>query len=467
MLRDQEDKKAIVLSVLRSQCKPESPFEALRSIGAILEEHPDALICQVLSGGKTNYSYKAYIKSNPQLAVFVKVCFPFALWNPDRSVHYDVVRVENEFRIMKEYQQMIGPDAPVGTPYFCCDYEGGLKVLGVEWNQADQQLATQFADGRIDHRWMPQLARAIAPLHLRTDYDPDFNDTVRPCMESIFPVLKQLFADKLTGDDPDAVTPLAQSIGQTAFDAMIDRNVASYHSREALVHHDLHAFNILCEADHGPAIAICDWEMAFCGPIGGDAGNFLFYPMDCALVHASLGRKDVAMDLLEAMLEFWDEYALVLREEGGKDEVFLTQLLKDAMGWAGFKGFAAAYLMHVWDETFPWQDVPEDEQKKARAAFGCTALKVYQMGFGEGMPELSYDELRQWLYDTMASDIEAAFARATELRPRRRSTLRARRISDASALEEMACRLSIHSQDRRRSIFDVSLLAPELGVMVE
>ena len=38
----------------------------------------------ILSGGYTNFGYKLFIPGQPDLAVFAKLCFEYALWNPDK-----------------------------------------------------------------------------------------------------------------------------------------------------------------------------------------------------------------------------------------------------------------------------------------------------------------------------------------------------------------------------------------------
>jgi hypothetical protein len=111
-----------------------------------------------------------FLEGDPEGApsFFAKIAFPYALWNPDRSVHYDVARTANEFKIMKRFKEMLGEDAPVAKPYLCVDVEDtGMKILVVEWtSNADEQWANQFIDGEVDHRVIPKLAKALAALNL-------------------------------------------------------------------------------------------------------------------------------------------------------------------------------------------------------------------------------------------------------------------------------------------------------------
>ena len=40
----------------------------------------------------TQYSYKVYVDKQPELCVFAKLSFEYALWNPDKTSHYDLQR---------------------------------------------------------------------------------------------------------------------------------------------------------------------------------------------------------------------------------------------------------------------------------------------------------------------------------------------------------------------------------------
>ena len=112
--KEQEEYKAVVLEALKTVCTPKSSFEDLRTISNALEKDANALVAQAVSGGKTNISYRVSLKkefeckdSSNAPALFCKVCFSFARWNPDRSVPYDLKRTENEFWIMGEFAKMM------------------------------------------------------------------------------------------------------------------------------------------------------------------------------------------------------------------------------------------------------------------------------------------------------------------------------------------------------------------------
>ena len=97
---EKEEKRQLVLSIVKTYCQSDSKFHGLAEIGKGLEEKESGkqdhdgskeeeeessgkkveLVCQIISGGKTNYSYKLYLNNNPSKAVFAKIAFDYALW---------------------------------------------------------------------------------------------------------------------------------------------------------------------------------------------------------------------------------------------------------------------------------------------------------------------------------------------------------------------------------------------------
>ena len=96
---EKEEKRKLVLSIVKTYCQSDSKFHGLAEIGKGLEEKESGkqdddgskeeeessgkkveLVCQIISGGKTNYSYKLYLNNNPSKAVFAKIAFDYALW---------------------------------------------------------------------------------------------------------------------------------------------------------------------------------------------------------------------------------------------------------------------------------------------------------------------------------------------------------------------------------------------------
>ena len=64
-------------------------FDQFRSIRSAIENDGDHLTAKVISGGCTNFSYKVSLQNQPDVALFAKLCFPYALWNPDPDGKYD------------------------------------------------------------------------------------------------------------------------------------------------------------------------------------------------------------------------------------------------------------------------------------------------------------------------------------------------------------------------------------------
>ena len=92
---EKEEKRQLVLSIVKTYCQSDSKFHGLAEIGKGLEEKKsgkqdddgriegektELLVCKIISGGKTNYSYKLYLNNNPSKAVFAKIAFDYALW---------------------------------------------------------------------------------------------------------------------------------------------------------------------------------------------------------------------------------------------------------------------------------------------------------------------------------------------------------------------------------------------------
>ncbi len=100
-------KKELLLELVKSYCNESSEFEILQAIGNELKAGK-SLNAKVISGGLTNYSYKLFLENGSSIALYAKICFSSALWNPDKNIHYDVARVANEFNIMKHYKELMG-----------------------------------------------------------------------------------------------------------------------------------------------------------------------------------------------------------------------------------------------------------------------------------------------------------------------------------------------------------------------
>jgi hypothetical protein len=78
--KDREEKKSLVVKAISAHCNDSSKFQDLRNIGQALQDG-DELQLNILSGGYTNFSYRAFLKKNPSIQLYAKLSFSRALWN--------------------------------------------------------------------------------------------------------------------------------------------------------------------------------------------------------------------------------------------------------------------------------------------------------------------------------------------------------------------------------------------------
>ena len=94
-----------------------------------------------LCGGATNYSFKVFVDKHPELCVYAKLCFEFAMWNLDRSAHYDLKRVENEYKIMEEVTSIVQGSIMTTLALYDVEHEGNkMKIFMTEWSKSDEQV---------------------------------------------------------------------------------------------------------------------------------------------------------------------------------------------------------------------------------------------------------------------------------------------------------------------------------------
>jgi hypothetical protein len=136
--KDVEAKMKIVDRAIRSLCTEDSEYDDLKAMGAELKDG-DALDITSITGGLTNYSFRV---STRQTTIYAKICFEFALWNPDKTVKYNLSRVQNEFDMIKDVSTF--DPCPVITPYHCVDVadddDNRMKLLVTAWSKADEQV---------------------------------------------------------------------------------------------------------------------------------------------------------------------------------------------------------------------------------------------------------------------------------------------------------------------------------------
>ena len=488
---DQEEKKQVVLQEIASRCNDSSEFAILRQLGQALSQG-QTLVCQIIAGGRTNYSYKVYVQEDEALAVYSKISFSFALWNPDRTQEYDIQRTVHEFEIIQKFTKIMGhKDAPVAKPLLLVDLpELRAKLVVTEWaSDCPEQWASQFQEGRVDMEIYQKLAEALGALNLTTtddenDVDPSFNENIRPCVQSLFPGSKERFASMLQLDksQDDFAVQGVKAMGQEVYDKLVDKMEEEFmETREALCHNDCHQFNILFagndkdESNHD--FILCDWEMSFAGPQGRDGGIAQSYAIACSVCHAMLGDRDKAEHLLNATIGFWDAYEQVFRK-AGKSDAELKPIILKALGVIAFLNFMVYYQYGLMAEVMPLGDLPQEQASKAMAAYGAIGLEFMAIAYGEAGDSLSYSELRKCYKNIISKRIKDCLSEAEEdieqetQKPRnRRSSIRvssARRVSDAFLTSEAVYRASLHvpsSQTggapagRRASVYDLEPLA--------
>ena len=459
--KDKIIKKKLVIDAVATHAKDlSSQNQVLADISSALEQKGDdgdELRAKIISGGYTNYSYKVYLRDRPDVAVFAKLSFPYALWNKDPDAYHDLIRTDNEHTVMKKISSLVEDHSPVATPFFVADVkqdDGDMKILCTEWtSRADEQFAMQWVDGKVDRRVLPKLAATLAETNCceDQDFDDDFNNNIRECCYSVFPMLRTLFEELASStDSTDRVAQLVKEMGKDTCLALVDDCESNFNERQVLIHSDSHSFNTLVEAsadnsqEFGPdgALVLVDWEMAMVGPIGRDAGLALSWPVSCLLAHSLLGDENAKANISEAMDILWDEYAGVLRSKG-KDEEFLRMTYRNSIAWLGWFVFFVHYSNRAQTEFLPVEYVSEADQSELFQSIGVASLKLFDLGFStQGYyDDLTLDELREEMKLILAeeSDFLDLIAKFKTRNPGeshcmsklRLSAIDGRRVSDA------------------------------------
>ncbi|KAL3800858.1 hypothetical protein HJC23_001695 [Cyclotella cryptica] len=319
---------------------------------------------KILSGGYTNYSYQVTVKDHPDLCLFAKLSFEYALWNPDKSSHYSLKRTDNEWMIMEAISKLAS-DCVV-KPLGCWDvHQDGqhMKLLVTEWSNADEQFCNQFIDGAVDLRIAPKLAETLAKLHTIKEFDPNFNVNVKPCMENVLEQMRVFVREACTTEDPKNRTErYCVEVGANTLGKVVDGIISNYHQRDCLIHSDSHVFNILVEPkpsveeleSFGPngSMVLCDWEMAMAGPMGRDVGLALAFPIACYISHALNGL--VVESIFEYITMLVQCY-LNKMEQAGMGRKEQAALYRNIIGWSGWFQFLGLHILRVQD-NFPVQN---------------------------------------------------------------------------------------------------------------
>ncbi|CAB9497785.1 Methylthioribose kinase [Seminavis robusta] len=303
--------------------------------------------------------------------------------------------------MMEMFAQINPGCAPV--PYLC-EPVHDMMVLVTEWNDDDEQLATQVIDGWMDPRVASGLARSVANLHCQ-DFDPSFNTGIRNTMVSTFSTLHKKLESMIASTDNSRASLLARTMGTNLCQELASNMLFHYeNTRDCLVHSDLHVKNILVEREAAKdgTVSIVDWEMAFSGPIGRDLGSFFPFLLCCALAHAISGKQEEALNLLNTIDQIWEEYAEALRQRG-KSEDFISYAFRSIIGWCGRFMFLGFYTSGNHTEDFPLADA--DDKPTLMDSIGVLSLRFMQWGFDSKYVNFDLEDLRRIFADSIWNEM--------------------------------------------------------------
>jgi len=91
------------------------------------------------------------VKNHPNLCLFAKLSFEYALWSPDKLSHYSLKQMDNKWKIMDAILKL-APDCVI-RPLACWNvHQDGqqMKLLVTEWSHVDEQFCNQFINGAVD-----------------------------------------------------------------------------------------------------------------------------------------------------------------------------------------------------------------------------------------------------------------------------------------------------------------------------
>ncbi len=410
--QDKAEKLKLLIEKLFPYCTEDSDHDDLRQIAAALAAGSE-LVGENLEGS-TNFSYRVYPRSDRNLSVFVKICFEFARWNPDKSF-YDLSRIITEHDMLKKFSDLLGSSAPVAKPYLCIDIAPKIKMLVAQWAPSHEVWAHQFVKGEVDPRIMRKLAEFLATVNTQPYEDSKLNDGIKDSFRDLYPIAKGAFAQMISveGEHADHFFAYARELGQERFDQIIDALATAYDRCDVLLHGDTHAINILVEpsADDGTfgkkgEYFLCDWEMVHIGDKGRDPGTFYAWPILCAYFLAARGEKQKSYTIIKLMKEFWDVYALHLQEKKSKYENDLLTVLQSCVGWCGVYTFVANYLIGVQRSHMPFHLVSKEASELCLASVAVTGVKCLERGFLTADPTLTVEGLWKWFEDLIVYHVE-------------------------------------------------------------
>lgn len=257
---DQKEKLQLLIKHLEGYCNDKSEYDDLRKLSNAIQNGA-TLTGTILSGGYTNYSYKIHLNCgddndneyDKNLAIFAKIAFPYALWSPDTSVHYDLSRVTAEFELMRRFSKEIKissesddtTKSPIPKPYVLIDIPAdedaaspNMKIFVAEWvAPTDEQWGNQFIEGEVDERVIDQCARTLAMINL-ADCDDEINQGFSDAFASIAKGFDPLFLGVIEKDDDMTVIYARDVLGREKMADIIRQFHILSKKKECLVHGD-------------------------------------------------------------------------------------------------------------------------------------------------------------------------------------------------------------------------------------
>ncbi|KAL3782952.1 hypothetical protein ACHAW5_002733 [Stephanodiscus triporus] len=415
---DKRMKQMLLINAITKNCAS-SPHEILQKINHAIHDSGDGskLEATVLSGGCANLSCKVSVDKHPELCVFAKFCFEYALWNPDRTVHYDLQRVDNEYKIMQEMSRKT-PDIVV-PPLACWDvkHEGqNMKLLLTGWSKGIQ-FCNQFIDGKVDPRIATKLAYSLAALHNIKDFEPDLNSLVKQCMANRLEFMKAVAKEASKTKTPnDRTEAYCATLGENIITKIMDANIENYNQRDCLIHSDPHVLNILVEAKpsiedvggFGPdgTVILCDWEMAMAGPIGKDVGSALSFPIGCMIAHGMNGRLDANVCIDKYVNTLLDTYLSQI-EVDGKTVEQVVATLRNIFGWCGRFLYFVYYVRNDQEQGRLFPVYSDLSKERLRDSLGVLGLKLMRLSYdNDHVPaSTSLDEVRKTFNSLLQEEV--------------------------------------------------------------
>lgn len=398
-----EELKLIVIDAISKECMKNldsTPHDDVCAVAKGLSSGRK-LKLTILTGGLCNYSYKVHFEddnSSPpeddDIALFAKLSFKTPVMIPG-APSCSLERTQCEFDMMGIYSKVTPyPDSAI-TPYFCLDVIDGIntedeepmKVLVTEFSsRLQEQAANKFVEATMGKKFAIKLAKGLSSLHNTEVLEPDFNDGQKVFFHGLTNMLSAIF-DKYLDEfydnkvDLDGATKLAGKIGKVKLDEIMKVFRETVDRKDCYVHGDTHVFNMLVEdniLDNTGDIALVDWEMSHCGPVGKDIGIFYGFPLACVLAHAINGDTHSSENILHFLDALWKEYSTSI-----ESDVELADIYRQILGFSSLPLIAySAIGFHM--EYLPIDDqegVGAEDLEKVKESLGIIGLKFASTGF--------------------------------------------------------------------------------------